>query len=209
MLIAAAVLMVLFGSSYFFWKEGGSRKPLIFKAVATLMAVLLAFYHAVNSEAADLWWLFFGILFYMAADVLLEIWFLSGVTAFGIGHICVIVSLLGTGAAAWNTVLIFLILYGGMFLVVRKYLKDLGKLLLPGFFYAALLCLMAALAISRGIKVQNLASVLTGIGGICFVVSDTILGWSHLSGNRRRGYSALLLILYYTAVYLLAAGRMM
>ena len=115
----------------------------------------------------------------------------------------------GIGALSLYTAVVFLILYGGMFLIVRKYLKDLGNLLLPGFFYAALLCLMAAMTVSLGMETQSLPAILTALGGVCFVVSDTILGWSHLSGNRRRRYSAVLLVLYYTAVYLLAAGRIL
>lgn len=209
MLAAAAVFMVLFGCIYFFRKDGKSRRPLVFKAAATCMPVLLALYKALTAKEISSWFLFAGIVCYMAADVLLELWFLSGVTAFGIGHICVILSLIGSGAASWYTAAAFLVLYGGMFLVVRKYLKDLGNLLLPGFFYAALLCLMAAMAVSLGIGRQNPASILTGIGGVCFVVSDTILGWSHLSGKQSRRYSAALLILYYTAVYLLAAGPLL
>lgn len=209
MLITAAVLMILFGGIYYFWKESGSRKPLFFKAAATCMPVFLALYGAWNTKEFTSWLLFAGLLCYMAADVLLEIWFLSGVAAFGIGHICVILSMAGIGALSLYTAVVFLILYGGMFLIVRKYLKDLGNLLLPGFFYAALLCLMAAMTVSLGMETQSLPAILTALGGVCFVVSDTILGWSHLSGNRRRRYSAVLLVLYYTAVYLLAAGRIL
>ena len=207
MLAAAAVLMALFGGIYFSRKEGGSRKPLVFKAAATCMPVLLALYHAWGTKETASWWLFAGILCYMAADVLLEIWFLSGVTVFGIGHVCVVMSLTGDGTASGYVAVIFLILFAGMFLVLRKYVKDLGSLFLPGAVYAALLCLMAAKAVSLGIGGRDLPSILTGIGGVCFVISDTVLGWSHLSGRQNRSYSALLLILYYLAVYLLAAGR--
>lgn len=207
MLAAAAVLMAVFGGIYFSRKESGSRKPLVFKAAATCMPVLLTLYHAWGTKEAASWWLFAGLLCYMAADVLLEIWFLSGVAAFGIGHICVVMSLAGSGAASGYVTAVFLILYAGMFLVVRKYVKDLGNLFLPGAVYAALLCLMAAKVFSMGINSRELPSVLAGTGGVCFVISDTILGWSYLSGKQNRSYRAVLLFLYYTAVYLLAAGR--
>lgn len=207
MLAAAAVLMAGFGLIYFFWKESGSRKPLVFKALATFMPVLLALYRAAVTEEVSAWWIFAGVVFYMAADVLLEIWFLTGVVSFGIGHICVITGFLYMGAASWYVAGCFVILYGMMFVAVRRYLKDLENLLVPGLAYAALLCVMAAMAVSLGIQHFALPAVLTGIGGVCFVVSDTILGWSHLSGKRRRAYSAVLLVLYYLAVYLLAAGQ--
>lgn len=206
MLAAAAVLMTGFGLIYFFWKESGSRKPLIFKALATSMPVLLALYQAMVTNDIPAWWFFAGIVFYMAADVFLEIWFLTGVASFGIGHICVITGLLQMGAASWYAAVCFAVLCGMMFLVIRRYLKDLGNLLIPGVVYAVLLCLMASLAVSLGIQRLKPAAVLAGIGGVCFVVSDTLLAWSRLSGKRRRRYSAVLLVLYYLAVYLLAAG---
>lgn len=206
MLAAAAVLMTGFGLIYFFWKESGSRKPLVFKALATLMPVLLALFHAVVTKDVFAWCIFAGTVFYMAADVLLEIWFLTGVASFGAGHICVIAGLFHVGAASWYAAVCFVILYGMMFIVTRHYLKDLENLLIPGMVYAALLCFMASMAVSLGIRNLSPAAVSAGIGGVCFVVSDTILGWSHLSGKRRRRYSAVLLALYYMAVYLLAAA---
>ena len=48
MLGMEAVFMAVFGLVYFFRKESGSRKPLIFKALATFMPVLMALSFAVG-----------------------------------------------------------------------------------------------------------------------------------------------------------------
>lgn len=207
MVYAAAVLMLAFGTRYFLTKDNGSKKPLIFKALATLMPVLLSLFYAISTDEISAWWIFAGILCYMAADVLLEIWFLTGVAAFGIGHICVITGFIQRGILSGYVGIFFVIFYGFMFIAVQHYLGQLDKLLVPGFLYAGLLCLMAAFAVTGGITMHHPGEVFMGIGGVCFVISDTILGWCYLSGNRSRRNSAVLLVLYYMAVYLLAAGQ--
>ena len=115
MLGTAAIFMTVFGLVYFFWKESGSRKPLIFKALATFMPVLLALSAAVSSQTPLAWWTFAGIVCYMAADILLEIWFLAGVASFGAGHICLITGILLEGRGWRSAVILFVILYGFMF----------------------------------------------------------------------------------------------
>lgn len=207
MLYAAACFMLIFGLVYFFWKESGSKKPLVFKALATFMPVLLALCYARNTGSFSAWCVFAGLFCYMAADVLLEIWFLTGVAFFGAGHICVMIGVVQRNGVSWYVLAAFAVLYGGMFLAIRRYMGELRGLLVPGLIYAALLCLMAALTVAAGITSYSLSTILMGAGGVCFVVSDTILGWSHLSGKRRRQNSAILLALYYMAVYLLSASQ--
>ena len=207
MLGTAAIFMTVFGLVYFFWKDSGSRKPLIFKALATFMPVLLALSAAVSSQTPLAWWTFAGIVCYMAADVLLEIWFLAGVASFGAGHICLITGILLDGRGWRSAVISFVILYGFMFLILRPHLDRLERrLLVPGFVYAALLCIMAAMMASWGIHAGSIQGIIGGAGGIFFVISDTILGWSHLSGKRTRWHSAVLLTLYDLAVYFLAVS---
>lgn len=207
MLGTAAIFMTVFGLVYFFWKDSGSRKPLIFKALATFMPYcwrfLLPCLPPDSSGLVD----FAGIVCYMAADVLLEIWFLAGVASFGAGHICLITGILLDGRGWRSAVISFVILYGFMFLILRPHLDRLERrLLVPGFVYAALLCIMAAMMASWGIHAGSIQGIIGGAGGIFFVISDTILGWSHLSGKRTRWHSAVLLTLYYLAVYFLAVS---
>ena len=207
MLGMEAVFMAVFGLVYFFRKESGSRKPLIFKALATFMPVLMALSFAVSSQTPMAWWTFAGIVCYMAADVLLEIWFLAGVASFGVGHICLITGILLDGCGWRNAVILFVILYGFMFLILRPHLNRLERrLLVPGFVYAALLCFMAAFMASWGMNDGSMPGIIRGAGGIFFVISDTSLGWSYLSGKRARWHSAVLLTLYYLAVYFLAVS---
>lgn len=115
----------------------------------------------------------------------------AGVASFGAGHICLITGILLDGRGWRSAVISFVILYGFMFLILRPHLDRLERrLLVPGFVYAALLCIMAAMMASWGIHAGSIQGIIGGAGGIFFVISDTILGWSHLSGKRTRWHSA-------------------
>lgn len=201
-----ALFMAVFGSVYFFWKKSGSKKPLIFKALATLMPALFTLFAAVQTKESVLWWGFAGIVCYMFADVLLEIWFLTGVACFGVGHIFLVMAILQKCRVSGNAVIYFLVLYLLMLLVNRPYVKKLERLAVPGFLYAALLCLMSSIAVAGGLDIGGVEGSALAAGGICFVVSDTILSWIYLSGKKNTRYSAVLLVLYYFAVFCLAVG---
>ena len=205
MLAGAALLTAVFGTVYFLGKERGGRKFLAFKALATLMPAILAGFYGAEYGGASVWLTLAGILCYMAADVLLEIWLLTGVAVFGAGHICILASLLYENIS-WKVMAVcFSIFYSGMFLALKKYLRKLKGLLFPGMLYAVLLCAVAAGAVAGGICCRGISGILLGLGGVCFLASDTILGWNYLSGQQKRGLGAVLLILYYMAVYFFAA----
>ena len=63
--------------------------------------------------------------------------------------------------------------------------------------YVLVLSMMAALAVTAG-------GVVPAAGGLCFAVSDVLLGRNRLGKHRSKVRGALVLILYYAAVYLFA-----
>ena len=70
--------------------------------------------------------------------------------------------------------------------------------------YTAFLCGTAAMALSGLIKSGFSLSAIPGaIGGVCFMISDYILAWRTFTKRKERKYSLILLIFYYSAVYLL------
>ena len=82
---------------------------------------------------------------------------------------------------------------------LHRYFHSLKKkkLFYPLLAYVLILSLMAALAVTAG-------GLIPAAGGLCFAVSDVLLGRNRLGKHRSVVCSALVLILYYAAVYFFA-----
>ena len=65
---------------------------------------------------------------------------------------------------------------------------------------------MSAMAVTAAVQLGSPAGYLTAAGGICFYISDNILGFRLLHETKSRVLSGMLLTLYYSAVYLIAAA---
>lgn len=204
MFITGAVLMVCFGIQYYCTKNTKGKQALVWKALATFMAVMAAFGSALKDAGFVSYLILAGTIFCMAADVFLEIRFLAGVACFGMGHICFIAGFYKDGDYRNYTPVIFIILLGIMLVVFSRLFGVMEGLVVPGVIYAVLLCGMTAIAVTAAISQRDMSGMMRGAGGMCFFVSDAVLGWSTLKGIKDKGYGALVLILYFPAVYLLA-----
>ena len=231
--ILGAVLMAAFGTYYFQNKKRHRKAALLCKALATSVsgllllgylygertggaagAVLSGWADGVIREAAFAGTLA-AIVFYMAADVLLECRFIWGAVCFSIGHICMAAGFLLSGESvlymeknggyAVDAGLLCLALAVCAALValacaaLHRYFHSLKKkkLFYPLLAYVLILSLMAALAVTAG-------GLIPAAGGLCFAVSDVLLGRNRLGKHRSVVCSALVLILYYAAVYFFA-----
>lgn len=206
LLIMTAVLMMVLGSIYVAGRERNKRKVLAFKAAATLAADMLAVIAALQEKTVSAWFVAVGIFLYACADILLEIKFIWGILCFGVGHVWMITGIGLQGISAGASVLIFVLLYGIAFFVFRPYLGRLKQLKMPGLIYAALLCMMSAAAWGASITAGTMWSWARAVGSLCFVISDGIIGWTFIHRSRTRCSGAILMILYYLAVYLLGAA---
>ena len=202
--ILAAAVMLICGSIYGSWKTAWGKKALAYKALATLMTVIIAVIGAVTVQNRYMWLIVAGLILCMAADVCLEIWFVAGVIVFGAAHLCFIAAILPQITVHWYTWLLILALYGCFFVSFRTYLPHLGKLLVPAVIYPLLLCAMAAFFVTGAIENPGVTAYTSMAGGICFVISDYILAKRTLEAKQERWYGAAVLILYYMAVYLIA-----
>lgn len=205
LLIITAVLMMVLGSIYVAGRERNKRKVLAFKAAATLAADMLAVIVALQEKTVSVWFVAVGIFLYACADILLEIKFIWGILCFGVGHVWMIAGIGLQGLSAGASVLIFVLLYGIAFFVFRPYFGRLKQLKMPGLIYAALLCMMSAAAWGAAITAGTMWSWARAVGSLCFVISDGIIGWTFIHRSRTRCSGAILMILYYLAVYLLGA----
>lgn len=231
--ILGAVLMAAFGTYYFQNKKRHRKAALLCKALATSVPGFLLVGHLygahtggsaggalsgwADSEAPEIAFTatLAAIVFYMAADVLLECRFIWGAVCFSIGHICMAAGFLLSGESvlymeknggyAVDAGLLCLALAVCAALValacaaLHRYFHSLKKkkLFYPLLAYVLILSLMAALAVTAG-------GLIPAAGGLCFAVSDVLLGRNRLGKHRSVVCSALVLILYYAAVYFFA-----
>lgn len=231
--IFGVVLMAVLGTYYFRNKKRHRKAALFCKALATSVSGLLLLGYlygartgksagAVLSGWADgviLEAAFAGtlaaIVFYMAADVLLECRFIWGAVCFGIGHICMAAGFLLSGESVLHpeknggytvdtglfclALAVFAALMASACAALHRYFHSLKKkkLFYPLLAYVLILSLMAALAVTAG-------GLIPAAGGLCFAVSDVLLGRNRLGKRRSAVCGAFVLILYYAAVYLFA-----
>lgn len=224
MTAAVAACTAVLGTAYVYLKKKDKPKALVCKALATLMPALLLLraFPGVGSGEIPLplfGWTLAALVFYIAADVLLECRFVAGAVTFSLGHICMAAGFLtggelispGAGAGkilslAAGCAVMALMLVAAACLVLRKYIPHLKakKLLLPAVAYVSILSVMAALAILAGIRTGEKAGILPAAGGLSFVISDILLGMNRLGRKRSGRKRAAVLILYYLSVYLLS-----
>ena len=214
MTAAAAVCTVVLGTFYIRLKKREKTKALACKALATFMPALLLLraFPSVEQGAIPVSlfsWTLAALVFYIAADVLLECRFVLGAVIFSAGHLCMIIGFLTGGEVSGGSAGI--ILLTAFFVVaacfaVRRHIPHLkGKrLLLPAIAYVAVLSVMASLGVIAGLQTGNCIGMFSALGGVAFVVSDILLGMNRLGRKRSRARGAAVLILYYLAVYLLS-----
>lgn len=253
--IFGAVLMAAFGIYYFRNKKRNRKRALLCKALATGVPGILLVSSLYGTCAQGVtgvvmpgWadgvtpWAPFmatlaAIVFYMAADVLLECRFIWGAVCFSIGHICMAAGFLLSGETILHvgknggyaidagllclTLAVCAVFVAAACAALHRYFHSLKKkkLLYPLFAYVLVLSMMAALAVTAGVRIccgdfgdvsaaGGPISIADGVvpaaGGLCFAVSDVLLGRNRLGKHRSKVRGALVLILYYAAVYLFA-----
>ena len=182
MTAAAAVCTVVLGTFYIRLKKREKTKALACKALATFMPALLLLRAVPSVEQGAIpvslfSWTLAALVFYIAADVLLECRFVLGAVIFSAGHLCMIIGFLTGGEVSGGSAGI--ILLTAFFVVaacfaVRRHIPHLkGKrLLLPAIAYVAVLSVMASLGVIAGLQTGNCIGMFSALGGVAFVVSD-------------------------------------
>ncbi len=131
-----------------------------------------------------------GIAFSLAGDIFLMLsnrWFIAGLAAFLLAHICYIIGLntpFGNPSILWIVVIgIGLALFAARILrpilaAIRE--KGLGKLVLPVAVYGTVITVMLLSAIITIFRVDwnTSASGLVSVGAFLFYFSDVVLAWN-------------------------------
>lgn len=225
--ITGLILMAVLGIYYFCRKKTDRKKALFCKAAATSVPGILLLLHAAGisgsgvSEAgiyAPVIATLAAVIFYMAADVLLECRFTLGAFCFSIGHVCMTAGFclnadrgfLFCGRADMEAlltaVLIFALFAAAAVMALHRYFRQLlqKKLFYPMLAYIIVLGIMTSASVTAGIRAGGATGIAAGAGGICFAVSDILLGRNRFGKKRSSVRGAAVLILYYLAVYLFA-----
>lgn len=205
-LIITAALMLTFGTVYGCLRNKIGSRSLVFKALATLMAVYLGMYGSLISGGMSGTLITLGLVFCMAADVVLEINFIKGILLFGAAHVCYIAAYARLAHPKWYIFVCAAGIYSVIILVFRKDIKKLEELKAAAVSYMALLSLMSALALTLGISAPALSTVMIAAGAVCFVISDCLIALRTVRGKTHPAYGAVILLLYYGAVYLFGAA---
>lgn len=148
----------------------------IFKPLTMLAIILIAF---LNSSAPMNFYqkaVLAGLIFSLVGDIFLirqDRFFVQGLVAFLIGHICFI-------AAFWTqpNLLNGLIYLAYLVLFLSILWKHLGALKIPVFVYAAALALMSWMALSRTIENHNHHTFHAFLGSVAFIISDSLLAFN-------------------------------
>lgn len=216
--LTGAALMFVLGTYYFLKKKTDRRKALCCKAAATAIPGVLILLRTDDIYNGSVLATLAAIVFYMAADVLLECRFVCGAVCFSIGHICMIagfllggeVPVLTDGSTGVKVLLmaipVFVIFTGSACIVLHRYFRQMKqkKLFYPMLAYMTVLGIMSSMAVAAGVYGGENSGLASAAGGICFGVSDILLGRNRLGRHRSRICGAFVLILYYLSVYLFA-----
>ena len=182
---------------------------LIPKCGATIVCAATAFAgltsHGTNPLHSLLFW---GIVACALGDALLELHFVSGICAFGLGHVLLIAWMMSiSGGISWISVLIWLLAYLGALVMFREDLRSVQGSKAPFLLYPIVLMAMASIAALLPWRIGTQATTIA-LGGILFTVSDIMVA-KGVFGKLSPAMDKLALALYYLAVYALALSTWM
>ena len=126
---------------------------------------------------------------------------------FAAAHLFFIAGMLCLVSPGLFTLVLFACVYAVLFAILRPYIRKLGKLAVLGALYVAFLCAMFSMAGTVFFENPGLSGGAAALGGAAFVASDTILAVNLIGEKNSRKLDKILLVLYYSAVYLLAVCR--
>lgn len=182
-----------------------------FRIEYLLKPLTLAFL-AVAAASADLgpghWWIVAGLGFGLVGDIALlgagdrtGAAFLTGLAAFGLGHVCYLIGFGRHGLHLLYALAGVLVVAGVAGLVLPAVLRAArthSGLVAPLAGYCALLGAMTVLAVATG-------SIATAIGGVLFLVSDAVLAHDRFVRRLPRG-PLTVITTYHVGQFLVVAG---
>lgn len=144
---------------------------------------------------------FWVLILCFAGDFFIEIHIMAGGIFFGLAHCLLMAYALTLARLHFYSLLIWA---GGIFaalIVFRKNIPSMGRLFLPFILYITVLTGDFALALPL-VWTAKPRYIFLAAGLLCFIISDMLLGKRYF-GARQPWVSRLLMLFYYSALYLI------
>lgn len=208
-MIFEILMLVSVGGLITVLEKGLSVWPLVLKTTASLFFVLAGFcgYWKAKVNKKISLYVLLALCFSMAGDVFLEIkvhkdvMFILGVLSFAIAHVMFSMGFAKMSKGKKIDFAVAGLIFGIILAVICTANADFRGLFPAVIGYAAVISFMVAkaLALWRCRKVQKKVVELMMLGGILFLISDTILFFVFFVDGVPRGMQYANLIIYYVA----------
>lgn len=180
----------------------------LFKPLATLFLILIAFYSWARQRSAYSQWIVVGLILSLLGDVLL-IWpnqyFLPGLIAFLFTHLAYLVAFTRDCkfSASPSITFLYAVMAIGIYVILFPTLPV--GLRIPVAVYTAILSTMAGQAMGRFLVRQTASARWAALGALCFMASDVLLAF-HRFRKPLLYSSILILVPYYFGQWLIASS---
>lgn len=203
-LFPAVILAALLPQYLLLKRRGETNQSLIVKGLCTLVPVIFCLNGCLVNGYIAFWLMLSGLFFYLLGDIAIEKKLIPGISSFMIGHGFFIVAFLIMSKPEIHSVaLIFLALFLLSFFIFRKTLLYMKAQAMPFILYAVVLFFMFSIALNLPLQTGTLVMA---TGTLLIAVSDLLLA-KNMAPDRNspsKRKEAIVLILYYTGLYLLA-----
>ena len=190
----------------------------ILKGTASLMFVLIGYtaFQTVNNPFNRQ--LFFGLLFGMIGDILLNLRyvfpkhgqkiFLAGIVAFLIGHVLYLLALIPQARHVWIWYCIAAgaLAAAGLLAYTFKTMEVKKAFKIFGVFYLGAVFIMTAIALGIAFFTPGRRAIIYAIGAVLFTASDVVLIFNTFSGVTKFSLRIANLTLYYIGQILIACS---
>ena len=180
------------------------------KALTSLMFVTLGginLFYAIKNKTNYLKfsiWLVVGLVFAMAGDIVLNIYFIGGALLFAVGHIFFYVAYCNLAKFKWTDLIYSAIIFvPSLFVLLFVPILNYGSVLMQivCIAYALIISLMLGKSIANFVREKNVFTLIILIGCALFFFSDLMLLFDVFAGAKIAGI--LCLATYYPAEFLL------
>lgn len=204
MTITLSIIALISAIATIYAKSRENEKlQFVFKPLTMLVIILIAFLNSSTPINFYQIMILVGLIFSTIGDVFLikdKQFFVQGLVAFLIGHICFVVAFYTT--PNWLS-LIFYLAYVVFFLSLLW--RDLGSLKIPVIVYSLALAAMSWFALSKTIEHTNHHTFHAFIGSILFIISDSLLAYNKFKSSIPYSH-ILILATYFLAQWFIASS---
>lgn len=200
-MIMKIILLIIFSTVCLlniFYEKNNKRKGIAF--TKPFLMPLLAIIYLSNASEIN-YYIVLALSFGFLGDIFLlknskQNYILSGIISFLIGHLFYIYvfisdSYMVRSIPLWF--LLFLLPYAGIgFLVFKKLISKMESMRLSAVVYMCILCTMSFTSLSRIWSASFFSFILTFLGSLCFLVSDSILAFDMFSMKRKNNGSTVM-----------------